>query len=610
MDAQTPAATAAAATRDALRARAEQALDGAPLDPAFAVEVPADASRMIHELQVHQIELEMQYDELLRSRGEIESERARYRDLYDLAPTGHVSLARNGTILEANLTTAKLFGRDRQSLIGTRFGYAVMESDRPMFNDILEHAFTSGERQECEITLLDAQLTPRVVQITTAPEPSVSECRLGLVDVTTRRRTDELLREREIELQQSRRMETVGRLAGGIAHDFNNQLTIINGYADELLNELPADDPHRDIIHEIGMAGTRAAALTKQLLTFSRTQVFDVSLLDVNAVVQQVDRLLRRVIGDDIALRTTLAMSAGLVRVNAHQLEQVLINLAMNARDAMPTGGMLSVTTAVVEPDAIMREAHFELSARCYVLLTVTDTGQGMDAVTAGRAFEPFFTTKAVGRGTGLGLSIAYGIVRQFDGCITVNSVPNRGTTVSIYLPLAPTDTMTDSLLIAPASEVLSAPLAPVPTPSPTLRSGASTGAATETVLIVEDDHPVLAFAGRLLRLHGYRVLVAAGAAEALAVAEAFDGEIDLLITDVIMPSMNGYELAVRLQLRRPDLHVVYMSGAGADQLLSRGIDRDHVPFLEKPFLPSVLARKVREALGTKARLQALTLPA
>ena len=588
MKTSTPSETATAPARDALRTRAESALTASRIDPASVADPHVDASRLIHELQVHQIELEMQYDELLRSRGEIERERARYLDLYDLAPIGYVSLARNSTILETNRATAVLLGRDRRSMIGTRFGYAVMESDRPMFNDMLERAFSTGERQECEMTLLDAHQSPRVVQVTTAPEPTVSECRVSLADVTARRRAEAVLRQQEIELQQSRRMETVGRLAGGIAHDFNNLLTIINGYADMLLLELADGDPHRDIAYEIGLAGMRAAALTKQLLTFSRTQVFDVTLLDLNAVVHQVDRLLRRVIGDDIELRTTLALSAGMVRANAYQLEQVLINLAMNARDAMPTGGTITVTTAVVEPDAITREQHVELSARPYVRLTVTDTGQGMDAVTAGHAFEPFYTTKGVGSGTGLGLSIAYGVVRQFDGCIMVESVPNRGTTVSIYLPLAPSDV------------AVSAP-APVVPPPHVSTPGLPAGAA-ETLLIVEDDPTVLALARRLLIVHGYRVLVATGGAAALAAAEGHDGPIDLLITDVIMPSMNGRELARRLQLQRPCLPVLYMSGANADQLLPYGIDRSIVPFLEKPFLTSILARKVREVLDMTTR--------
>jgi two-component system cell cycle sensor histidine kinase/response regulator CckA len=393
-------------------------------------------------------------------------------------------------------------------------------------------------------------------------------------DVTAQRQLEEQLR-------QSQKMEAVGQLAGGIAHDFNNLLTAILGSTQLLLHATPPHDPRREDLEEIRHAGTRAADLTRQLLAFSRRQVLAPKVLEPNAVVAHMDRMLRRLLGEDIELVTSLDAGAGAVSADPGQLEQVLLNLAVNARDAMPTGGRLTIATARVtltEELAAPRPAH-RLPPGDYACLAVSDTGAGMDQGTQAHLFEPFFTTKAVGKGTGLGLATVYGIVKQSGGYIWVYSEPGHGTTVKVYLPRVAAAADATAIVAGPAAE------------PPQVRGG------QETVLLVEDATPVRSLARKSLEARGYRVLDAADGAAALAVASAHGGAIDLLVTDVVMPGMSGRELAERLAPGRPRMKVLYTSGYTDDAMVRQGVLTAGVAFLQKPFVPDVLARKVREVL-------------
>ena len=387
------------------------------------------------------------------------------------------------------------------------------------------------------------------------------------IDVTERRHLEEQLR-------QAQKVEAIGQLAGGIAHDFNNLLTAINGYADFLASDMPPDDPRRTDVTEIRNAGGRAAALTRQLLAFSRRQVLQPVVLDINIVMEGLAPMLRRLIGEDVELRTHGAPDLRHVRADPAQLEQVILNLAINARDAMPRGGTLTLETAAVELDDDYLRTHPLASPGRYVQLTVSDTGTGMDAETMEHMFEPFFTTKPEGHGTGLGLATVYGIVTQSGGHVAAYSEPGHGTTFRVYLP--------------EVAETAVAPAASVAGPA---RGG------SETILLVEDEVAVRAFAERILAGLGYTLLTASNGTEALAAASAHESPIDLLVTDVIMPGLNGSELSQRLTTSRPALLTLYMSGYTEAAIGQRGLLPQGAGFLAKPFSPDGLGRAVRDAL-------------
>lgn len=389
------------------------------------------------------------------------------------------------------------------------------------------------------------------------------------VDVTERRLLEDQFR-------QSQKMEAVGQLAGGVAHDFNNLLTIINGYSDLIHDQVPGDSPVREFLGEIQHAGERATALTRQLLAFSRKQVLEPKVLILNTVVADTERMLKRLIGEDVTVTAVLAVDLGHVKADPGQIEQVIINLAVNARDAMPQGGRLTIETANAELDATYTQAHPDLRPGPYVLLSLTDTGTGMDAATKARIFEPFFTTKPAGKGTGLGLATVFGIIKQSGGHLAVYTEVGRGTTFKIYLPRV--EPAAGSGVVAPRK--------------PRGTQG------TQTVLLAEDEPALRALASRILGGHGYRVMEASDGESALSVAEAFRGEIDLLVTDVVMPGMSGRQLAERLVAARPAVRVLYVSGYTDDAVVRHGILQAETPFLQKPFTPAALIQKVAEVLA------------
>jgi two-component system cell cycle sensor histidine kinase/response regulator CckA len=412
--------------------------------------------------------------------------------------------------------------------------------------DILAHHLTFGDRPACMVLALD---------------------------VTERKRLEEQLR-------QSQKMEAIGQLAGGVAHDFNNLLTVINGCADMAAKTLPDSSPARDLIGEVRKAGERAAGLTRQLLAFSRKQVLAPRIVDLNTVITDLKKLLQRMIGENIELLTRLDPEPCYVFADRGQLEQVIVNLAVNSRDAMSRGGLLVLETRRVVKGEACSQAPKDMKPGDYVLLSVTDSGCGMTEEVQARLFEPFFTTKGVGKGTGLGLAVVHGIVQQSEGHIDVKSTPGAGTCFRIYLPHVE---------------------APVPS-GKSNRGVATMASGSETVLLVEDEEAVRSLTCLILQQGGYRVLEASNGEEALRAAEGFHEPIDLLVTDVVMPGLGGRELAERLLLLHAEMKVLYLSGYTDDAVVRNGVLQEQVHFLQKPFSPAAFSQKVREVLDSPRR--------
>ena len=391
-------------------------------------------------------------------------------------------------------------------------------------------------------------------------------------------RTNEL-RTTEQQLRQSQKMDAIGRLAGGVAHDFNNILSVIISLSDVVQEDLPPDSPLKNDLQEINKAGVRGAALTKQLLMFSRQQIFEPAIVDLDALITSMDTMLQRLIGADVGLVTLKNRRLGRVRADGGSLDQVIMNLVVNARDAMPRGGTLTIETANLVVDEHLASQHPDLAPGPYVMLSVSDTGVGMDRATQSRIFEPFFTTKEKGKGTGLGLSTVFGIVRQSGGAVWVESEPGRGTTFRVCFPRI---------------DGVDAPQLPPPS--------LETLGGDETILLVEDDDQVRFVASGILRRLGYRVIEARNPGEALLYAERAKESIELLVTDVVMPQMSGPELARRLSLLQPDLKIICMSGYTDDSAVRHGLMEANVAYLQKPITPDSLASKVRAVLDTARR--------
>ena len=657
-----------------------------------------DAQRLLHELEVHQIELEMQNAELLQARDQVETLLGKYTDLYDFAPAGYFTLDREGNIRSVNLTGASLLGIERSRLIGRPFGLFIAQEKRTGFADFLGKAFSSESRDACEVSLLKEGGHQLFVLIEALAASSGQECRIAVIDITARKQADDALLESkermfklaemavdsivmlddsgavvfcnsamermfgypsgdiigkdfhrhflpenvrdasvqgfarfreqgsgpgigtttevtalrkdgtefpvelsisavklkgnwnaigimrditerkslENQLLQAQKMETVGLLAGGIAHDFNNILNVIVGYEFLLENTMQDDDPMLCNLKQILAAANRGANLTKSLLDFSRKHLINPQPTEINGIIRNVDKFLKMVIGEDVRLKTAFGEEKLTVNADSGQIEQVLINLATNARHAMPDGGALSITS---EPLTIksefIKERGFGEPGE-YALISVTDTGTGMDRETIGRIFEPFYTTKTLGKGTGLGLSIAYSLVKQHNGYIDVSSEPNKGTTFRIYLPLT-------------HDEQASEELAPMPPP----RRG------TETILLAEDDEAVRHLTELVLTEFGYRVIPAVDGEEAVKKYLAHKEAVHLLLFDLIMPNRNGKEAYDEIRKVCPEVRVIFMSGYTANILEAKAL-KDGTEIIAKPFSSLDLARKVRMVLDKK----------
>lgn len=690
---------------DAVRARALELLGGEALE-SFRLMSESDVRALAHELRVHQVELEMQNEELRRALEERDEALDKYSDLYDFAPIGLLSFDVGGRIVEANLTAAALLSVYRGSLVGSTFQTYLVSRSLPVFDRFLRAIVATGSKRSCDVEAVahdGRRLTLRVDGLAYAPDAgSAGWVRAGLTDVTESRDVERALRESEEhfrsvvesagdgivtvdsegavvlwnpaaarmfgytvdqirgrpvstvmpeglrglhteamdqavlsgtsriagaavervalradgtefpvevvfarwrsgsrefftgivrdlserkraeeeherlqdQLRQALKMESVGRLAGGVAHDMNNMLTPILGYAEMLLEDTDDTDPRRPDVEEIARAAARARDLTRQLLAFARKQTLEMRLLDLNTAIRGFETMLRRMLREDVVLELSLAPSLAVVRGDVGQLEQVLLNLAINAQDAMPEGGTISVETG----ESVVRETLVEratgVAPGAYVVMTVADSGEGMPPEILENLFEPFFTSKGPGRGTGLGLATVYGIVKQHGGDILVQSEPGRGTVFKVYLPRA------DGLAGDEAVE-----------------GGEQPARGTETVLVVEDQERVRALVAQSLRRYGYRVLEASGGDEALARVAAHSGPLHLLLTDVVMPGLNGPALASRLCESLPGLSVLYMSGYADDALGRDGVLADEVELIQKPFSARELAARVRRLL-------------
>ena len=500
----------------------------------------------------------------------------RFRALVENSSDVLILIDGEGRIVYLTPSSRRHLGWLSSDMIGTALVDFLHPDDRELASvRIAESLQRPGETLTQELRFRHADGAWRNMEgiaVNRLNERSVAAIVINARDVTERKRLEEQLR-------QAQKMEAVGRLAGGVAHDFNNLLTAILGYCNLMLDEIPPEDPLRLDLDEIRRAGDQAAALTRQLLAFSRRQMLQPQILDINTLVQQMEKMLRRLIGDDVELVTALGVDLMAVKVDPASVEQVLVNLAMNARAAMPSGGRITIETAMVDLDAAYAEMHASVMPGQYVMLAISDTGQGMDAVTRARVFEPFFTTKEQGKGIGLGLATVYGVVKQSGGYIWVYSEPDHGTVFKVYLPPA------------------EMPSATAPPADATPDVGQHRG--WETVLLVEDEDGVRALTREVLRRHGYVVLEARHGLEALRLAERHQDPIQLMVTDVVMPHMGGRDLADRFAEVRPNMKVLFMSGYTDHAVVHRDLTHGSA-FLQKPFTPENLARAVRRLLDER----------
>jgi PAS domain S-box-containing protein len=480
---------------------------------------------------------------------------------------------REGVITFINPEFTRLYGYTEQEVVG-KTTPRVLKSGSKSPEEYASFWKTILDKRVAKEEWVNKTKDGRLVTIENAANPILDE-HGGITGFLAIQRDITERKVMEEQLRQSQKMEAVGQLAGGVAHDFNNLLTVITGYSQLLLDRLRSDDPLRAHVTEIKNAGDMAAQLTQQLLAFSRRQVLAPQIVDLKTVIANVEKMLRRMIGEDIALDIVPGPDVGPVKADPWQIEQVLLNLAVNARDAMPQGGKLTFEIADIELDEAFTQRHAGSTPGPFVVLTVSDSGCGMDEQTKAHIFEPFFTTKEKGKGTGLGLAMVYGIVKQSGGYIVVQSELGKGTTFKIYLPR-----VNEPVAVAEPHKARVKP-----------------ERGCETVLLVEDEPGLRDLARTILEVSGYTVLDARSGNEALLKCKTHKGPIHLIVTDVVMPEMNGRELAERLAALHRKMKVLYMSGYTGDAIVKRGALEPGVAFLQKPFEPDALVHKVREVL-------------
>jgi len=536
-----------------------------------------EVTHIVHELHTHQIELEMQNEELRRAQEELVESRDDYADLYDFAPVGYVTVSNKGLVLKANLTFADLLGKERRSLFKERFSAFVVSDDQDNYYKFHRTLLENQEKQSCELRIHKegddpfwGRLDGAAVQ---ANEDEEVQLRLAITDINARKRAEEEKKTIETELRHVQKMDTIGQLAAGVAHEFNNLLVVVRGNAELLIATLSDLIPEQSLnaLKDIEQAGARAYALTSKLLSFAYKKSSKVTVLNLDQVVTDSYSMFVKPIGSDIALNIVPSSDMALVYADEDEIKQVILNLVLNARDAMPRGGAITIRTHIVTlSDRILPE---NCTAGSFVELSVSDDGCGMTPVTSERIFEPFYTTKPVGEGTGLGLSIAYSDISKMGGFIKVDSRVNVGTVVSVFLPLS------------------SAPLleATVKTPSPPTKSVS----CDETILVCDDEESVSTSIKYLLESVGYSVIVVNNAADTLAAVESHDRKISLLLTDVTMPGMNGIELGREINKRYPDMKVLHQSGYTADHIAKD----DSVEVLPKGGPVDDILQRIRQIL-------------
>ena len=525
-----------------------------------------------------QLVLATDVTERMRAEEALRQSEQKYRDIFDFATVGIYQSRYDGSLITVNAPLAEILDYDSPEDL-LRHNLDEIYADPAERRELIARFEPAGKAHRQEVLWKRKDGTPIWLELDArAVRNADGTTRYfeGFVhDVSERKKSEEEKRRLQEQLVQAQKMEAVGQLAGGIAHDFNNLLTAITGYSELLLGELPPEDLRRSHAEEIRKAGERAASLTQQLLAFSRRQVLEPKVLDVNVVVSDIERMLRRLIGEHIELKTRKTPDVWKVKADPGQIEQAILNLVLNARDAMPSGGTLAIETSNAELDQEFARSHVPTQPGSYVMVAVSDTGVGISDDVKARLFEPFFTTKERGKGTGLGLSTTYGIIKQSGGYLWCDSEVGRGTTFQVLLPRVE----------EPVSEVVERKT------SPPIHPG------DETVLLVEDEPEVRSLVQRILKTQGYTVVTAANPDEALAVAREFRGPIQLMVTDVVMPGMSGLQLAERLNPTRPDMKVLFVSGYTNDAIGHQGVLDPGTAFLQKPFTPNALARKVREVL-------------
>ncbi len=494
------------------------------------------------------------------------------RALLESASQAILGVNQEGRILLANARTAEIFGYDRDELLGKTIEALVPEGARGAHVHDREDYFAKPRVRPMGMGLdlagrrKDGSEFPVEISLSYVEAEGETFAIAFVTDITARKRLED-------QLLCAQKMEAVGRLAGGVAHDFNNMLTIIAGYNRMMLDQISTLDPMRGYAEEILKASDRAAALTNQLLAFSRRQVMQPKVISVNTLMSEAEKMLRRLIGEDVVLQVKLQPELWNIRADPGQIEQVIFNLVINARDALSQGGRITVETSNIKLDKNYAKTHLGVHPGPYVMIAVSDNGMGMDAETKNHIFEPFFTTKQKGKGTGLGLSTVYGIVKQSEGDIWVYSEPGKGTAFKIYFPRT-----------GESAE-------PAAGPADTAARG------TETILVIEDEVGVRKLVCELLRRQGYTVIEANSGEEALRMSDNGQSAIHLLLTDVVMPDMSGRQIAERLMEARPEMKVLYMSGYTASTIVHHGVLEPELSFISKPFTQESLMAKVREVL-------------
>ena len=517
---------------------------------------------------------------IMEQQEEVSKYTRQLQTLSENAPFGMVMIDKDGTFKYINPKFRELLGYDLNDIPNGKNWFRRAYPDPTYRHHVIStwiddlEGFKSGEKRPRTFTVTCKDGTEKIINFIPV-QLETGENLMACEDITELKRAEEEKAVLHEQLRQSQKVEAIGRLAGGIAHDFNNLLTVIKGYSQLSSFELKEGDPLRVNIDEIQNAAERAASLTRQLLAFSRRQVMEMKVLDLNTLLRDLNKMLRRVIGEDIEMVIQLAEDIGRIRADVGQIEQVIMNLAVNAKDAMPSGGKLTIETANVELDESYARSHVDVRHGHYVMFSVSDTGVGMTPEVRERIFEPFFTTKEMGKGTGLGLSTTYGIVKQSEGHIWVYSVQGKGTTFKIYLPRV------NEPLEEIRKEVLKEELP----------------RGNETILIVEDEEDVRKLAGKILEKQGYRILETFNGDDALVACERRKSPIHLMLADIVMPGMSGSELAKLLKPLYPEIKILYMSGYTDNAVVRHGVLEKGVNYIQKPFTMEGLARKVREVL-------------